>query len=138
MELVSTPENPVPQVTSDGLIHTASSTDDSWAHSLINPTVEMHGDFDVTLQFDDLQTAGVHSGCGLGLFVGDKHLELIRRHGGPLVERVFATFVTRRLIGGDRHDGYDLTTEAHAGTVRIARRGDTISALFADNDSSAF
>lgn len=127
----------VPQASSQGVIHSERARDEGWAYSVIQPMVEMHGDFDVMLRFEDLQTPSVNSGCGLGLFVGDKHLELIRRDGQPRVKRVLATFVTP-MPGGVRHDGRDLTTEALAGTFRIVRRGDTVSALFADNDSTAF
>ena len=135
----SSPGKPVLQVTPNGVVHAERSKVDGWSYSLVHPTVEMYGDFDVTLQFDDLQqTPDVSSSCGLGLFLGDRHMELIRRHGQPPIERVLATFVTPVSGGGGRHHGHHLTTEARTGTFRLVRRGDTVSALFADNDSSAF
>ena len=93
---------PVPEETPNGVIHTEVSHDDTWAYSVIQPVVEMHGDFDVTLGFDDLQMPDLYSAAGLGLFIGDKHLELIRRHGEPLIERVHATYVTPAPDGQGR------------------------------------
>lgn len=133
-----TPGKPAPAATASGVVHSERSNGSGWTYSVFHPTVEMHGDFDVTLRFDDLQVPSDNSGCGLGLFLGDRHMELIRRHGGPLVERVLATYVTPSSSGGKRHLGFDITTETLAGTFRIVRRGDTVSALFADHDSSAF
>ena len=129
---------PEPDAAPNGVIHTEVSHDDTWAYSVIHPVVEMHGDFDVTLRFGDLQMPDLNSAAGLGLFIGDKHLELIRRHGEPLVERVHATYVTPTPDGQGRPVGQDLTTEALEGTFRIVRRGDIVTTLFADHDSTAF
>lgn len=133
-----TPGKPAPMTTARGLVHSERANDSGWTYSVFHPTVEMHGDFDVTLRFDNLQMPSDNSGCGIGLFLGDRHMELIRRHAGSLVERVWATYVTPSPAGGQRPVGFDITTEALAGTFRIVRRGDTISTLFADNDSTAF
>ncbi len=127
-----------PNATPDGVIHSEVSHDDSWAYSVIQPVVEMHGDFDVKLHFDDLQMPDLYSAAGLGLFIGDKHVELIRRKGGPLVQRVYSTFVTPTPDGNGRSEGDELTTEAVDGTFRIVRRGDTVTTLFANHDSTAF
>lgn len=132
------PGKPAPIAKDSGVVHSEQSNDSGWAYSTFHPTVEMHGDFDVTLRFDDLQIPSDNSGCGIGLFLGDRHMELIRRHAGSLVDRVWSTYATPSPAGGQRHLGFDITTEALAGTFRIVRRGDTISALFADNDSTAF
>ena len=35
----------------------------------------MHGDFDVTLRFDDLQMPDLYSAAGLGLYIGDNGSE---------------------------------------------------------------
>ncbi len=129
---------PEPDATPNGVIHTEVSHDDTWAYSVIQPVVEMHGDFDVTLGFDDLQMPDLYSAAGLGLFIGDKHLELIRRHGEPLIERVHATYVTPAPDGQGRSEGHELTSEALEGTFRIVRQGDTVTTLFADHDSTAF
>ncbi len=129
---------PEPEATPNGVIHTEVSHDDTWAYSVIQPVVEMHGDFDVVLRFDDLEMSDLYSAAGLGLFIGDKHLELIRRHGEPLVERVHATYVTPTPDGQGRSVGHELTTEALEGTFRIVRRGDVITTLFADHDSTVF
>lgn len=129
---------PEPDATPNGVIHTEISHNDTWAYSVIQPVVEMHGDFDVTLRFDDLQMPNLYSAAGLGLFIGEKHLELIRRHGEPLIERVHATYVTPAPDGQGRSVGHELTTEALEGTFRIVRQGDTVTTLFADHDSTAF
>ncbi|MEZ6122140.1 MAG: DUF1583 domain-containing protein [Planctomycetaceae bacterium] len=132
------PGQPAPGVSASGLLHAERGNGVGWVYSLFHPTVEMHGDFDVTLHFDDLQVPSENSGCGIGLFLGDKHMELLRRHGGPLVERVLATYTTPSPGGERRMFGFDITTEALSGTFRIVRRGDTVFALFADHDSTSF
>jgi Tol biopolymer transport system component len=98
----------------------------------------MHGDFDVTLEFGDLQSPSINAACGIGLFAGDKHLALIRRRGERLFDRAHVTFVTPTASGGERRRGEDVPTTVDAGRFRIVRRGDTVTTLFADNDSSAF
>ena len=132
------PEKPVPIATASGLVHIDRSKDSGWALSMLHPTVEMHGDFDVKMRFEDLQMPSDNSGCGLGLYMSDLHLEIIRRYRGPLVDRVQITYVTPSPNGERRHLGFDLTTEALSGTLRIVRRGDTVSTLFADHDSTIF
>jgi hypothetical protein len=129
---------PVPEATPNGVIHTEVSLDDTWSYSLIHPVVQMHGDFDVTLGFDDLQMPGVHSSAGLGLYIGENHLELIRRRGEPTIERIHATYVSPTPDGQGRRAGNEMTIEALAGKFRIVRRGDIVTTLFAEHDSTAF
>jgi hypothetical protein len=127
-----------PVVTREGLLHTERSLDGGVAHSLLRPTFQMIGDFDVTVTFDDLKLPALHSGCGLAAYVGGQHLQITRRRGEPKVERTQVTFATRSPDGRFRHSGHHLTSEALAGSFRLTRRGDTIAALFAEGDSSVF
>jgi hypothetical protein len=130
---------PAPVVTADGLLHTDRSTDGGWAHSLLKPAIQMVGDFDVTVRFDDLTTPALHCSCGIAAYIGNgSHIEVVRRRGEPKVERVHATFATRSPDGNFRHDGDYLTTEALDGSFRLTRRGDIYTTLFADGDSSVF
>ena len=129
---------PTPVVTSDGLLHTDRSVDGDWAHSLLRPTFQLIGDFDVTVRFDDLKIPALHCGCGMAAYIGGQHLEIIRRRGEPTVQRTHVTFATRSTSGRFRHAGHYLTSEALAGSFRLTRRGDSFTALFAEDDSPAF
>ncbi len=132
--------------TSEGLLVTRPSGP-GYNDSEFAPHLRVEGDFDITAaweQFDPHPPLGGSSGVYLRLvydseqshesLVSRRHV-LHRREPQPMVQ---AEYVTREA-GGARRDRYlDELVEAPAGRFRIARRGDRIYYLFAENDSPQF
>lgn len=127
------------RATSNGVVHLVRSTG-KWTQSHFSPSFRAGGDFDISAVFDEMTvTDENHNGCELSVgTVGGYHVDLARRQLNSDQERIVVRW--REPVGnGEFRLSYNnLTTEATAGTFRIARRGDRIVALFAENDSDEY
>lgn len=122
-----------------GVKHSQSSTG-TWTDSSLEPVFDLHGDFDVTVTFDNLQISEPeYGGCGVIIRTDDGHVVLLsrRRRQGNL-HRVYLTWRVPAGDGEFRFNKDVLITEAPAGRLRVARRGDTYSFLVAENDSPVY
>lgn len=118
-----------------------------YAEGWLTPRIQLHGDFDVTVRFDELSTMGPKdsaTGMFLMTITGDPQLThsgiyrgLLRRPtGNRQVSQV--EFNRRRL--GKRYMTYPvcIAEESTSGRLRLARRGKLIHCLLAENDSSEY
>ncbi|WP_158520965.1 DUF1583 domain-containing protein [Fuerstiella marisgermanici] len=126
----ATPAGAVQHVTSSG----------AWSQSHFDANFRMDGDFDFSARFDPLDVTDHDlNGCGIFVSFGDRYqIECNRRPYGTNNQRV--TVAWREPVGdGEFKASYEnLSTEAKAGTFRMARRDDHITLLFAENDSDQF
>lgn len=122
-----------------GVEHLADSSG-AWAQSHLAPSFRLDGDFDVRVKFDSLTVSDhEHNGCGIAVtFAGGYQIELNRRRARKNLQRVTASWGEPAGNGEFRRSYSNLSTEALAGTLRIARRADEISVMFAENDSDQF
>jgi hypothetical protein len=130
----------------DGL-HVTRPGGEGYNNSHIAPHLSVHGDFDIIAsfeQFDPHPSAGSSSGVFLqALLDNAKSNECLvyRRHlrhravSQPIVQ---ASYVTREPGGARRARFQYEIVEAASGRLRLARRGDTVYYLFAENDSPVF
>lgn len=108
--------------------------------------LQLHGDFDVTAAFSDLQIAfsGSTGRAGVGLLtclenLTQDNIAVYRRNDKDSSESQLA-FV-HRILKSDGKTGYSQKNgieTASAGQLRIARRGNTVYGLFAPADSNEF
>ena len=136
----------VPRVTPQGVVHVQTS-DGPHRASHLNSWLRMRGDFDVTADFADLDISAKQV-CGCELYVtceGGFGLGVKRRWQEPDLHRMVVDWAipaepgTATAEAGQlryRHDF--ISTEALGGRFRVARRGDTVSVLFAEYDSNEF
>lgn len=121
-----------------------------WGHnySTIAPNLGVQGDFDIVADFERFEPQPARNGCVSAIFLhvlldNDKSNEcfLYRKHQWYLAEPrpvVFGAYGTRET-GDIRLVKFPYTTvEATSGRLRLARRGDTVYYLFAENDSPVF
>ena len=130
-EIVSTPI---------GVTHEQRSPG-NWAQSSITGWFQMRGDFDVSAGFDDCTTTGHDNyGCALIVNCGSGHrIQLGRRHDKKNDDHGLVVGWLIPIGNGEFRTSFDLLhTEATSGQLRLARRGDTWYALFAENDSTSF
>ncbi|MBI1313204.1 DUF1583 domain-containing protein [bacterium] len=133
-------------LTPQGFEHFQKS-DGEYRHSSLNNWLRMHGDFDVTVGFADLQLAEKQV-CGAELWVtfdGGYAVAVKRRWQKPDCYRVVVDWALPPQAGTSTADAGEfrrvsdyISTEAATGRMRVARRGDTAYVLFAENDSSEF
>lgn len=130
----------------DGLRATREAAG-GYYNATVAPNLSVSGDFDVTAAFDQLVTDPPAAGSSniYLLAIADNETadecSIIRRH--TLVQgsddhvvqcaRVFRPDGTER-----RHYFARQAVEARAGTLRLARRGERVYYLFAENDSEQF
>lgn len=113
----------------------------------VGPLLYVGGEFDIVAEFERFAPHLVRDGTsGIALEAaldGDESTRclLILRHfwdsarSKPVVRLAY----NDRKIGGVRRDRSPaVTSEATAGKLRLARRGDTVYYLFAENDSPSF
>ena len=126
--------------TANGAMHEQRSPG-NWTQSSITSWFEMHGDFDLSVGFDDCTTTGHdHYGCAVVVNCGSGHrIQVGRRHDKKNDNH---GVVVGWLIPGGNGEFQptfeSIHTEATSGHLRLARRGDTWYALFAESDSSSF
>jgi hypothetical protein len=114
--------------------------------SAVGPLLNVVGDFDIVAEFDQFDPQPVREGSGGAYlevaFDGDdaRYLILLRHFwDNPRTKPIIRIAYNDRKIGGVRRDRFPpLTTEATAGRLRLARRGNTVYYLFAENDSPIF
>lgn len=129
----------------DGLLISQSSSSDRSRSTVMTPGTALRGDFDISASFSDLgvnpdtnEFGSVH----LRVILGPHEQVVYRRDAlwrdGNYSRQVVPSITDR---SGDSPRWVNLgggTCEATGGTLRIARRGDRISYLFAENDSQQF
>ncbi|MBI1313096.1 DUF1583 domain-containing protein [bacterium] len=131
------------RVTSDGLQFDISSSAD-WRYIAVSPQFQMHGDFDVEAQFENLDIdARKFSTIQIGTRIhDDPSLEpRILRFTGPGEEQFLRSQLLLRKSGTpDRSQavGTDSDNESTSGRLRLARRGSIVYSLFAEGDSEQF
>ena len=134
------------QLNPQGVIHSQRS-DGRWRQSGIDTSFRMHGDFDVTIDFADLAVAdGIHCGgqCRIEC-EGGYSFALARRLQGENIQRLVIEWATPPPADALAAEGpkairsyANVATEATDGRLRIARRGDTVSMLFAEGNFGQF
>ncbi len=115
--------------------------------SALVPRLTIHGDFDISAAFDHFEpnpTVGGSSGVLLRAFLDSAKSNeclIFRRHlwrrtgTQPVVQGSYSA----REVGGTRRSRFAAqVVEARGGRLRLARRGDTVYFLFAENDSPHF
>ena len=134
------------QITGQGIVHTQRSTG-KYIESDIDPAFQLVRDFDVTADFEKQSiTEKNKGGCGLHVVcVGGYSVDVRRRWQNPNLHRVYVQWKspapegTAASAAGKPVKVYDyLATEGESGRLRITRRNDTLSVLFAESDSSVF
>lgn len=124
----------------------ATATDPAWGW--LSPKLRVHGDFDVRVEFERLETTGpIDSSCGIHLISITDDPEFthssvyrgtMRRPDTP-DRQVMQTEFNRTRAGTAVLTWHGLMSEeATSGTLRLARRGDQIYCLFAEADSPVF
>lgn len=115
--------------------------------STIAPHLTIQGDFDIVAAFDGFvpepQEGGSSAVFLQAIFDNAKSNECLvarrrywrRAEPQPLIQ---AYYVTREIGGARRHQFPHRVAEAPGGRLRLARRGDTVYYLFAENDSPHF
>ena len=115
--------------------------------SMVAPRLTIEGDFDISAEFAEFvpePTPGGSSGVFVqAVFDNAKSNECLvgrrrywlREQPRPLIQ---AYYVTREVGGTRRHQFPQLAIEAPGGRLRLARRGNTVYYLFAENDSPHF
>lgn len=131
---------------SDGLCLTKEAAG-GYRDSTVVPNLTVSGDFDIAASFDQLETDPHGTGSSTVfiqmIFDNDAADEclFIRRHtfarGGDH-HFIQCARVTRPDGQARRRYFGSLVVEARAGTFRVARRGDQVYYLFAENDSRQF
>jgi len=141
----STAQNSL-QITGEGIVHTQRSTG-KYIESDIDPAFQLVRDFDVTADFEKQSiTEKNKGGCGLHIVCdGGYSVDVRRRWQNPNLHRVYVQWKSPAPEGTAASAAdkpvkvYDyLATEAESGRLRITRRNDTLSVLFAESDSSEF
>ena len=113
-----------------------------WAAGDIFSNLNVHGDFDITVSYDNVQfDAPGESGARLILHpVGEQNYDLrigrVRGQNGEQDIKAMASYTPRG--GRIPKDVFHLPTESKAGRLRIARRGNVYHYLFAEGDSEVF
>ena len=113
----------------------------------IGPLLTVGGDFDIVAEFEQFESEPAQRGSG-GTYLqveldnaGATNCILLLRHywRSHRVKPIIQAAHNDRRVGGVRRDKFpEKTTEATAGRLRLARRGDTLYFLFAENDSPNF
>lgn len=131
----------------EGVRLRATSTSDSTS-GWISPNLRIHGDFDIRVEFEGLETSGpIDSSCGIFLMTITDDPEYthsgvyrgtLRRPNIPDRQVIQSEF-NRNRNGGNLLTWAGTTSEeAMSGTLRLARRGDQMHCLFAEGDSDNF
>lgn len=125
--------------TDDGVFHVVRSSG-KWIQSQLAPTFRMDGDFDVSATFDSMSVTGEEfNGCGLVVTTADGYsCRVGPKRQGTNNYRVSVRWGEPNADGEVRHSYEHIASEAISGTLRVARRGDRVVALFAENDSDQF
>ena len=112
-----------------------------WKQASVKSWFELHGDFDVAIGFDEMTTTGHdHYGAALVVNCGSGHrIQVGCRHDKKHDDKGIVVGWLIPTETGEFRPTYDtIHTEATTGRFRIARRGDTWFALFAENDSLSY
>ena len=133
-------------VESDGL-HVQRPAQTEYRSVAIAPSLTVSGDFDISAVFDGLVTdAGEDGNSSVMLFVyadnpdADEGAVYRRRTLTRGADQQLIQCVRVGIVNGQVRRKFfnQLPVEAAAGTLRLARRGDQLYYLFAENDSRQF
>lgn len=122
-----------------GLLHAVNSGV-GWDKSDLQPFFSLHGDYEIVLEFDELQiSAEAYGGCGMVLSNDDgRMIQFSRRERSENEHRVLLTFRSplknRKVMLAESL----LASEATSGRFRVVRQADTYHFSFADADSEVF
>jgi hypothetical protein len=132
---------------SDGL-HVRLPGSKGFTRVTLSPQLSLRGDFDIKASFDNLRTtAAVGHSSGVSVKVAlksqpPKEVRVYRgfvRQVGRKPRQIIQTHISVRERGGLRQDWPGVSNEeSTSGTLRLARRGDTVYCLFAEEDSPVF
>ena len=126
--------------TANGVTHEQRSPG-NWSQSSITAWFQMHGDFDLSVGFEDWSTTGHdHYGGAVIVNCGSGHrIQVGRRHDKKNDDHDVVVGWLIPVGNGEFQPTFEsMQTEATSGNLRLARRGDTWFAMFAENDSSAY
>lgn len=126
--------------TETGVTHSTQSSG-KWYQSSISTRLQMHGDFDLSVEFDEEITTGhnQYGGAVVVDFESGHRFEIGRKFQQDANDHaVVAGWFSPKSDGTLRGNYQWLHTEATAGHLRLARRGDTWYAFFAENDSPSY
>ena len=131
----------------DGL-HVTRPGRKGYTNSWVAPQAEIQGDFDITAKFEDLRFTPSDSGSGgisLTVILENDGYTHGAVHRGAVFDSasVARHFIQSEFIGspnGQTRTAALGTTsdEAASGCLRLARRGEMLYSLFAENDSSQY
>jgi Tol biopolymer transport system component len=114
----------------------------AWSQASFGPRIRARGDFDMTATFDRLDTKNVATVNIMMLAILESevshHCRTTRSHHSNGHQTINAQLFTITPDGGRRLQGKQEISEASAGRLRIARRGDMVYFLLAENDSPIF
>jgi len=115
---------------------------EAWTNSYMETTSLMYGDFDVELDYEDLETVHVsRGGLGIELWVLDESGTRIScsRLDRGVDEIIASAGIAIPLPEGNTHyAGTNMTNECAAGTLKMVRRGSTVHSLIAPAGSEWF
>jgi hypothetical protein len=132
---------------SDGL-HVVLEGKPGYRNAVLAPRLTVGGDFDATISYERFQGAPQEKGSASLMLTakfddppeheGSVHRRALFRSGG-MIDQIFQAALSRREAGEPRYDfSRGDPFEASAGRLRIARRGDKVFYLIAENDSPHF
>lgn len=122
-----------------GVSHSARSSGE-WSQSKLPVNFRMDGDFDVSVKFAELTpTEHEFNSVNMRIVLADGH-ELIvgRRQQAGNRKRIVVNWRDPAPDGKFKNSFDNSCTEAVQGTIRVTRRGDQVTTLFAENDSHEF
>lgn len=122
--------------------------DDQWYDSILVPNCELHGDFDINIRFRDLKASyspGGYGSVGLRLSFDDEFSSWYTwlRRVEPTKARDEKNFMhlmaSQRREGKTFHEYFDCgSAEFLTGGLRVARKGETLYLMIAEQDSPFF
>jgi Tol biopolymer transport system component len=144
VEFFSTGVGPTGRVRSVAAGVTVSmATTGPWTATDVRLPFTVHGDFDVETAFDAKQMQSDKDACiMLAVHLDDEkqhELRLMRMQTTALRQEVHASFSTLHADGGRSYiSGAQVPVQTLSGRLRLARRGENVYYLFAENDSPQY
>ena len=114
-----------------------------WRETNIRLPFTLHGDFDMEVSFDQLRILSDHDACiMMDMELDDpakQLMRIMRIRTAATLEQMHASFSLMHNDGGRSWAGSGQDAcEAMKGRLRLARRGNLLHYLFAENDSDVF
>ena len=135
------------KVTPEGLVATRPSTG-GYQHTTIAPNLQISGDFDVTVAYDNFQTAPTAGGSSSLILVAlhdnatADECYVTRRHmvdAASNQQHIAQCVTVRKTPEGEKREHFvTKVMEERSGRLRLARRGNKVYYLSAEGDSPNF